>query len=261
MKETKETLSSNSLFHFTNSAKNLIDILTYSFKPRYSLEDLGMFNISNQAIVSSFELGIPMVCFCDIPLSKIKYHLEFYGNYGIGLTKTWGVEKGVSPLLYVEQESETTKSLKSLYKIYNEGVLENESYKEIGNAIMRFLRYTKPYQGQFWREGKYLDGIRFYDEREWRYVPEIDGKEDLTPWISKKDYLDEIKVTRYNNILGEKYKLEFEPSDIKYIIVENEEQILSIIDAVEKIKSPFTDDIIKKLLSRILTKQQIIEDF
>ena len=45
----------------------------------------------------------------------------------------------------------------------------------------------------------------------------------------------------------DKYTLHFEPNDIKYIIVENEDQILSIIRAVERIKNRFDRETIKKL--------------
>ena len=92
MNELKETISSNSLFHFTNSAERLVGILKHTFRPRYCLEDLRMFTTSldEDEEGSWLELAIPMVCFCDIPLSKIKHHLTFYGNYGIGFDKRMG---------------------------------------------------------------------------------------------------------------------------------------------------------------------------
>lgn len=261
MSNSKETLSSNSLFHFTNSAEQLISILKHRFRPKYCLEDLRMFKTAEDETDDWLELAIPMICFCDIPLSKIKHHLTFYGNYGIGLTKKWGIKHGVSPLLYVGQDSETTKSLRMIFEEYHRTSEQHQSIWEMGQAVMRFLRFTKPYEGQFWRNGEYLQGVRFYDEREWRYVPEIQPDDDLTAWIAKSDYLDDIKRSALNEILADKYTLHFEPDDIKYIIVENEDQILSIISAVERIKGQFDPEIIKKLTSRIITRQQIIEDF
>ena len=46
-----------------------------------------------------------MVCFCDIPLSDIAEHTQKYGNYAIGLKKTWAMEQGVTPILYVHDNS------------------------------------------------------------------------------------------------------------------------------------------------------------
>jgi hypothetical protein len=56
-------LSSATLFHFTRSLDTLQQILGSGFKPFYSSEDLKMFGVSECP-------GIPMVSFCDIPLSQ-----------------------------------------------------------------------------------------------------------------------------------------------------------------------------------------------
>lgn len=264
MNEIKETLSSNCLFHFTNGADRLIGILKNNFKPRFCLEDLSMFGIGEGLDDSREmdELAIPMVCFCDIPLSKVKNHLSFYGNYGIGLTKEWGIRNGVSPILYLDKTSETTTALKKLTQSFTSTSIDYEPFLEIEQASLRFYRFCKPYEGKFWRNGDYLQGVRFYDEREWRYVPDIEpGKATVTPWMLKKQYLDDIIRSEANEVLADNYSLNFQPDDIKYIIVENEDQILSIIQAVERIKGKYDSDTLKRLTSRILTKQQIIEDF
>ena len=76
---------SDTLFHFTKNINTLKNILQNGFWPRYCLEDFNWYNA---------ELGYiayPMVCFCDIPLSRINEHVKFYGDYGIGLTKNWGL--------------------------------------------------------------------------------------------------------------------------------------------------------------------------
>ena len=53
-------------------------------------------------------VAIPVVCFCDIPLSRISDHIGFYGNFGIGLTKEWAMSNGLNPLLYVSSTSSFT---------------------------------------------------------------------------------------------------------------------------------------------------------
>jgi len=263
MSSSKETLSSNSLFHFTDSAETLVKILENNFQPRYCLEDLTMFKTETDSKDEEdwLEFAIPMVCFCDIPLSKIKNHLEYYGSYGIGLTKEWGIRNGISPLLYVEKDSETAKCLRNMLEEFNKNSSEHQSIHDMGQFALRFLRFTKPYEGDMWRKTGPEKGVRFYDEREWRYVPEMTGTKDLSAWIRKKEFLDTVKKPRLDSKLAKQYPLTFEPDDIKYIIVEKEAQILSIIEAVEDIKDRFDESMIKKMTSRILTKDQIVEDF
>lgn len=73
------TISANTLFHFTPTKDNLISILTRKFYVRYSLEIFDtILDIDNPELVT------PMTCFCDIPLSQIKNHTNTYGNYAIG---------------------------------------------------------------------------------------------------------------------------------------------------------------------------------
>ncbi len=54
-----------------------------------------------------------MTCFCDLPLSNTYKHLEEYGGYGIGLTKDWGKSKGLSPILYVHDNSPLKKAVRA----------------------------------------------------------------------------------------------------------------------------------------------------
>lgn len=271
----KETLSSNCLFHFTNSADKLIKILENSLVAHYCLENFDMFHFTEEKSDIDLELAVPMVCFCDIPLSKVKYHLSFYGNFGIGFTKEWGIENGVSPILYIDKKSATTTTIQdaifylmSIKKgIYmgDKEQYENEKYiNEAYLKILRLIRYVKPYQGKFWRSSQYISDVRFYDEREWRYVPDIRiNEQGLKPWIEKSDFIDDVKKSTFHAKLAKikEYRLDFTPDDIKYIIVDNEEQILSIIDALELLGDRYDNETIKKLSSRVLTRQQIIADF
>ncbi len=113
-----------------------------------------------------------MVCFCDIPLSHAKVHMKRYGKYGIGLSKDWGIKNKISPVLYAHNKSEIFIYIAKLFSQVN----NNED-----NIIhlQGIFSMVKPYKGKLQKNGK---EIRFYDEREWRFVPRSSYS------ISKKIY-------------------------------------------------------------------------
>lgn len=79
-------ISSETLFHFTGREKGketLLSILENGFYPRYCIENLSSYNENTESQYPAF----PMVCFCDIPLTRIKTHTKHYGEYAIGLKK------------------------------------------------------------------------------------------------------------------------------------------------------------------------------
>jgi hypothetical protein len=49
------------------------------------------------------------------------------------------------------------------------------------------IRYTKNYSGTLKRDGKTIPNYRFYDEREWRYVPEMSDPR-LQNYMTKEQY-------------------------------------------------------------------------
>ncbi|MFU0923178.1 abortive infection system antitoxin AbiGi family protein [Kluyvera sichuanensis] len=79
---------SETLFHFTKSSDTLEIILKNGFWPRYCLEDIRWLEFTDVEYVS-----YPMVCFCDIPLSRISEHVSFYGSFGLGVSKDWAKKK------------------------------------------------------------------------------------------------------------------------------------------------------------------------
>ena len=93
---------SDNLFHFTKSIDFLKGILLNGFLPRYCLEDTSYLTIEY--------IGYPMICFCDIPISRIGDHTAFYGNYGLGMTKEWGLRNNLAPLLYTPTSGALTVS-------------------------------------------------------------------------------------------------------------------------------------------------------
>lgn len=267
-------LSANTLFHFTRNIDNLTGILKNGFKPKYCLEDLSMFGLS--------EVAIPMTCFCDIPLSQIRNHISTYGHYAIGLSKDWGMNNRISPIMYTYSDSESTKMLNENLIMLHRGETDkihkyiidavNDTNKNNPTALLvesisrqsAFLAYTKQYEGQFWRNGRYLDHpVRFYDEREWRFVPQFENciLNQVKNSIDKEHFLDSGFLDEENRKLQQSFVLDFTPDDIKYIVVSSEVEVLSMARKVEEIKSKFSFDQKEVVKTRIISMEQILEDF
>lgn len=280
-------LSANTLFHFTNSIEHIINILTYDFTPRYCME---LFDFLGEEGYQT-EIAIPMVCFCDIPLSQIRNHVEHYGGYAIGLSKDWGVANAINPVMYSLPKSFSTQIIKrsmDMSKSHIDALQEiasncegkrckgnKSAVEKLQTAIeeiltshilqFNFTNYMKPYDGLAW-DGNSFNGdyVKFYDEREWRYVPDPYElfHNQIKSYLSKDEFLDTDLRVESNYKVGEMSKLSFTPNDIKYIIVNREDEIIPICHQIDIIKGQrYTQDEIKLLQTRIISKDQILEDF
>ena len=93
-------ISSSTLFNFTDSIDHLVNNLKYGFYCHNTYEKLPLKNNGYR---------VPMACFCDIPLSLISEHFDWYGRYGIGIKRTYARQNGVKPVWYVTSESNLVK--------------------------------------------------------------------------------------------------------------------------------------------------------
>ena len=256
-------ISANTLFHFTKSLENIKNILTNNFSPRYCLERFDFISSDEK-----LELAIPMVCFCDIPLSQISDHVCTYGDYAIGLKKEWAIINGISPVFYLYKESRTSKTLNGFF--VNSArmdrvkqILKNDTSIPATLDFFEFLFYCKIYKGKMWREGKIIGNITFYNEREWRFVPNIHELEIINPRliINKKEYDDFQKREELNNQLTN-FQIRFTPKDIKYIIISKETERIEMVRMIEQIKgNDFSLNDLKELNSKIISVEQIKDDF
>lgn len=273
--------NTSTLFHFTRSYKTLKDILREGFRITYCKE----------YFQDSF-MGIPMVSFCDIPLSRTDQHKKDYGIYVIGLDKDKLLENNeityLNPVIYCQSEilADSLSSYKKEYeriqtdiakrtqdteypnvKIDISGSIgatmgkmaKSTQIKQLSNSILGF---TKPYAGV----GKKGRKIIFYNEREWRFViPEgtiIDN--EPCKWLNEEGYSKwrgEAKDPKklFNTIL---------PIGIDYIthlIVDQESSIPSLINYIWKSKELMGQDVDDKqkrvLISRITSFQRIKKDY
>jgi hypothetical protein len=263
------SISANTLFHFTDSFDKLQNIFINYFHPCYCLED--------QSYLVSGHLSpyaaIPMVCFCDIPLSQINFHTQVYGSYCIGLTKKWGISNKINPVMYAIPESYSTSLLKNsfadLYPL-NPKLLRYETeetnfaIRNVATMLYSFFTFLKPYEGEFWRDGQLVNkNVKFYDEREWRYVPPLNELNDrgLIPVMSKEQYYNNQERDLYNKQLKKFFSLKFSAADIKYIIVKNDSEIIKFAEQIDRLAARYTQEEKRLLITRLMSMEQIISDF
>ncbi len=250
-------LSTNSVIHYTKKIENLNSIISdKSFRIKYCNENLDCIIKSNN------HFAINMVSFCDIPLSDVKKHIDSYGSYGIGLTKSWAKHKGLNPVMYIEENSKLTKNYhKQFERLSKLDEDEMDIHQNFINDFFEFCKYLKLYEGPL-KTGKVnSDNYRFYDEREWRYclTTEDLDKENINSILLSKEYNK--NKDEYNQKLI-KFRLDFNFNDISYLIVDDESEIPELIKCIENsFEDECTAKQLKILSTKILTKNQICNDF
>lgn len=226
------------MYHFTKTPEILVSILKNGFYPRVAVEDLA-FMLPNY---STARVGIPMVCFTDIPLTQSTAHREEYGQFGLGMTKEWGIKKGLNPIGYIVKGSEMCHAYNNLQsKVVSllSGDDEEENTLMLVDAFMNYSGFLKVYSQDHEMQNK-----PFYDEREWRYLPPF--KEDgvgfdgccnrLTPDIA--DSTDE--KNKLNQKMEKKYVLQFDVQDISQIILPKDYSIFEFQALLQEANLPYS---------------------
>lgn len=114
---------SSSLFHFTKKRNTFRSILENGLRYSFAYESFhevivnnifchGVFPIIDSCETNK-EMGyaIPMISFCDIPLTRVEGHSKRYGKYAIGISKDYLCEiysEFVNPVLYADSTSVIT---------------------------------------------------------------------------------------------------------------------------------------------------------
>lgn len=244
-------LSTDSIIHYTEEFKTLTSIISEGFKIKYCLERLETINNTKR------ETAHPMISFCDIPLSDSHRHFGLYGYYGIGLSKNWAKNMRINPVLYIERESSIGESIENAFDLYSD--IDGSHSIEVKEMIISTKCFTKNYSGLLKRGAIDSDNYKFYDEREWRFVPEksdIGGKSRSIPilkYLAGKD--------NHNKNISS-YRFKFAHSDISYIIVKETKEIPNMI---EFLRTTFykliTGSELDILVSKVCSTEQIIQDY
>ena len=222
-------LSSYSLFHFTSSLDTLQSILKGGLRYSWVAEKLPIRGIGYL---------LQSICFCNIPLSMIEEHVEWYGKYAIGFKRTALRAKGASPVFYLHSDSAL------LYK----GKNAFDSYRQ-----ERFLPYFKQFYGEQYHP-KYSTYKKklFYDEKEWRLFT---GVVELVRFKDQAD-LEDKRVQKKNDTEDWKV-LPIDSDMIEYIILEKPDDLAPFKDFLRKHFAPNVED----MLTKVLFYSQIRRDF
>lgn len=161
---------SSILLHHTQKFEVLLSILTNGLKVCYSKEH---FN-------TDFYAGIPMICFCDMPISRLSEHIDSFGSYAIGFNKRRLMETYthlLNPVNYLI----SARQFKIAEKLRKEALDNNQQIKNLQtvstlekldkniksyNDASFLLGYMKPYG--YYCEKSYKK--EYYGECEWRIL-------------------------------------------------------------------------------------------
>ena len=248
-KEHKLNPKSHTLFHFTKSIETLKSIIKHGFWPRYCAEDVNWLGYKKYEFIA-----YPMVCFCDIPLSRTEEHVRFYGEYGIGLSKDWAECNKITPIQYVSTSSNIPRTFREIIDL-SFHLEDGKKFKSKQN-IRYLLAHSKPTEGNMVIAGKVVQK-EFYQESEWRYVPLHD---EVIDYVKKEEFENETRLEELNQLSKEHCSIKFSPRDIKYIFVKNDSDIPEIINFIQEKLEEFPSVDLKVLLSRVTSLESISRD-
>lgn len=249
-------LSAECLFHFTKKKESLTSILLNYFMPFYCIERLSYIDLKDNK-GNYLEMAFPLICFCDIPNSLQKIHRSRFGAYGIGLDKSWGIKNRLTPIIYTHKNTILSANLEHLIGLFQK--LEKDEFPNyiipkddllgLKNHISYLMMHYKAYEGfAYLKDEKKFDEkiSRFYDEREWRYIPlKTDG---LKLNLDRHQYKKPNTLAVENERIQESNKLTFQISDIKYLYLKDESEIQPFLSALSSKYSDEDLEVMKKII-------------
>lgn len=232
---------SNNLFHFTKSLDVLKLILINGVQPRYCLEDNEWMGLGENK-----HIAFPMSCFCDIPLSRISEHTNFYGDFGLGFSKEWGLKNQLNPIIYTTSDGRIQNLMKFIFNAKR----TKENKEDFDFYTYSLWAHMKPIVGKMIISGEIVEK-EFYQENEWRFVPPVDTLILAEEFDKSKESANE-KVS--------KYALQFVPSDIRYLFVKADSDIPALVDFINTKLGHFPHNDLKILTSRIVSLETLHVD-
>lgn len=278
-------INASSLLHFTNSMDALKGILEKGFRFSYCCEKVSATinmnelhpegaNFFRPSPHINSHIAIPMICFCDIPLTRAKLHSDTYGKFIVGVDKDMAITvfgDNINPVMYrTSQTIGLALHDLSVIKATIDNVDGCYNYKR---SLNQLIGNTKPYNGTV--NGK---DYCFYNEREWRILIPFDYSED-TKWywdLSEEKFA--VKKDEINKILhSSEYAYRGFTTDIDneedfmqfitHIVVDAEANIPKLVEFILNEEQPLfgypkvSKRIRNFLVSRITSFERIEKDY
>lgn len=244
--------SANTLFHYTNEMGKLFLILENGFQTSYSRELL-MGNGSGK------EYAVPIISFCEIPLSRVSDHVGKYGAYALGVSRDFAIANEFCKVFYLDRFSSVTKGIFAIqeYAVENFDKISDAGHDRFNDGVLSLLQVIKNNIGPMLRKTKTEGEYRFFEEMEWRYAPQVYPEHNQI--YSDFEELEKAYPAK-PHLPGICLPLTFR--DINWIIVNKTAEIPAMIDKLKTYTHLFSDNIeFEILISRILSVEQIQNDF
>lgn len=283
--------NASSCLHFTKTMSTLKLILRNGLRHSYAFEEFPkniIQNFINECSNAVFDMGtfeakdgwgmaIPMVSFCDIPITRANNHSKDYGKYVIGLDKKFLLKIDryfFNPIIYVNSDflkeaitfftSERIHTMDRVLKYVKDNAIRFDATSFADKNSAHSILKTLPIQIQQDYEqrinetfcsyillslykpiyGKDTYGRKrmFYDEREWRmFLPNSSNYRWLTA-CTRKEFLETKKSLNSQIATSEDAYLQI-PCNcwdaITHIIVKYEYQREALIDYMLKSRKLF----------------------
>ncbi len=168
------------------------------------------------------------------------------------MTKDWGAKNALEPILYIPSTGTVANFINHAVGVDPDNIHADSKafYDNMMSHLDRIIALTKPLSGQILLGGKPVEKD-FYQENEWRYVP---NNYEL---LSQEEFEGE-RDARNSDL--EKYALKFSPNNVKYIFVKTDSEIPIIFDFIQNNLGHWPLNELKILSSRITSLETLAHD-
>lgn len=278
-------INASSLLHFTTSMDAIKGILENGFRFSYCCEMVSATinmnelhpegaNFFRPSPKANHHIAIPMICFCDIPLTRAESHSNIYGKFIVGVDKDMAITvfgDNINPVMYRTSQS-IGLALHDLSVI--KATIDNvEGCYNYKRSLNQLIGNTKPYNGIVKGED-----YCYYNEREWRILIPYDYSEQ-TKWywnLSEEDFAakkDEInKILHSSEYAYRGFTTDIDDEEsfmqfITHIVVDTEANIPELVEFILNEEQPLfgyqrvSKRIRNFLVSRITSFERIENDY